>query len=112
MSGRRNANLVKQEPSLSGWAEVRRDGSITLPLLNNIAVAGLTSKQLEKLLEQRLTRFVRTPSVTVLIANDGDDHHVHPQKWLSPLQAQTPSVSRYRRASPLGNRIDNLGQRG
>jgi len=58
---------VWQEPDLSGPVVVRPDGLITLPLINDVSVAGLTPRELQKLLEERLQGFVNEPRVTVLV---------------------------------------------
>jgi polysaccharide export outer membrane protein len=45
---------------------VRPDGKITLPLVKELVVAGLTPSELEKLLAERLVRFIRDADVTVI----------------------------------------------
>lgn len=45
---------------------VRPDGKITMPLIKEIAVAGLTPAEVEKLLAARLVRFIRDADVTVI----------------------------------------------
>jgi protein involved in polysaccharide export with SLBB domain len=44
---------------------VRNDGSISMPLLNDIKVEGLTEQEMQELLVERLQRFVANPEVTV-----------------------------------------------
>ncbi len=46
---------------------VRPDGKISMPLIKEIEVQGLTPVELEKLLSQRLSQFIHTPDVTVTI---------------------------------------------
>jgi polysaccharide biosynthesis/export protein len=58
---------VWKEPSLSGSAKVRPDGYITLPLINELQVAGLTTSQLRKLLEEKYKEFTTDPFVTIRI---------------------------------------------
>ena len=58
---------VWKEPSLSGSAKVRPDGFITLPLINELQVAGLTTSQLRKLLEEKYKEFTTDPFVTIRI---------------------------------------------
>jgi polysaccharide export outer membrane protein len=58
---------VWKEPDLSGPVAVRPDGMITLPLLNDIRVVGLSTKELQTLLEEKLKTFVNEPQVTVMV---------------------------------------------
>jgi len=53
---------------LSGSVTVRPDGFITLPLVNEVQVVGLTTAELRNLLEQKYSEFVTSPSVTVRVA--------------------------------------------
>jgi polysaccharide biosynthesis/export protein len=46
---------------------VRPDGKVTLPLIKDIQAAGLTTKQLEESITQKLSRFVNDPTVTVIV---------------------------------------------
>jgi polysaccharide biosynthesis/export protein len=59
-----NINIWK-EPSLSGPVKVRPDGFVTLPLVNEIQVVGMTTAELRKMLETRYKEFIVDPSVTV-----------------------------------------------
>jgi polysaccharide biosynthesis/export protein len=59
---------VRKEPEASVTdITVRADGKVTLPLVKEIAVAGLKPEELEKLLSERLERFFLSPEVTVLV---------------------------------------------
>jgi polysaccharide export outer membrane protein len=46
---------------------VRIDGKITLPLLDDIQAAGLTSLELKKDIQRKLKKFVGNPNVTVTV---------------------------------------------
>jgi polysaccharide export outer membrane protein len=59
-----NINIWK-EPTLSGPVKVRPDGFVTLPLVNEIQVVGMTTAQLRKVLEDKYKEFVADPFVTV-----------------------------------------------
>ena len=48
---------------------VRTDGKITLPLLDDIQAAGLTSLELKKDIQKKLKKFVENPVVTVTVRN-------------------------------------------
>jgi polysaccharide export outer membrane protein len=56
---------VWKEPSLSGPVKVRPDGFVTLPLINEIQVVGMTTAQLRKTLENKYKEFTVDPFVTV-----------------------------------------------
>ncbi len=58
---------VWQEPDLSLPVVVRPDGMITLPLINDVSAVGLTPKELQMLLVERLQGFLNDPHVTVLV---------------------------------------------
>jgi polysaccharide biosynthesis/export protein len=60
---------VWKDQSLSGSVKVRPDGFITLPLINEVQVAGLTTTQLRKLLEEKYKEFLTSPFVTVRVEN-------------------------------------------
>ena len=61
-----NIQLWK-EPTLSGAVKVRPDGFITLPLVNEVQVVGLTTGGLRKLLEEKFKDFVNSPVVTIRV---------------------------------------------
>ncbi len=58
---------VWKEPDLSGPVAVRPDGMITLPLINDIRVVGLSTKELQTLLEEKLKSYVNEPQVTITV---------------------------------------------
>jgi polysaccharide biosynthesis/export protein len=59
--------VLWKEPALSGSVKVRPDGYVTLPLVNEIQVAGLTTGELRKLLEEKYKHFVADPFVSIRI---------------------------------------------
>ena len=58
---------VWKEPDLSASVTVRPDGIITLPLINDIKVTGLSTEQLQDLLTDKFKAFVNEPQVTVMV---------------------------------------------
>jgi polysaccharide biosynthesis/export protein len=46
---------------------VRPDGMITVPLLDDVQAAGLTTDELKKVLTERLAEFIQSPTVTVVV---------------------------------------------
>ena len=61
-----NINVWK-EPTLSGTVKVRPDGYITLPLINEVQVAGQTTTNLRKTLENKYKEFTTDPFVTIRV---------------------------------------------
>lgn len=60
---------VWKEPDASVQSTVvRPDGKISLPLVKEVAVAGLTISQAETFITQQLTKFITAPDVTVVVA--------------------------------------------
>lgn len=58
---------VWHEPELSQAVVVRPDGIITLPLLNDVRVAGMTTEELQAALTEKLKVLVNDPQVTVSV---------------------------------------------
>lgn len=58
---------VWEEPQFTESVVVRPDGMISIPLVSEVAVAGLTPESAEKLLTVRLEKFVHKPRVTVVV---------------------------------------------
>lgn len=58
---------VWKEPALSGPVKVRPDGFITLPLVNEIQVSGLTTARLRQILEEKYREFTVDPFITVRV---------------------------------------------
>jgi polysaccharide biosynthesis/export protein len=56
-----------RDDSMSGEAVVRPDGKITLKLLNDIDVVGLTPEQLREKLAKDATKFLEEPAPTVVV---------------------------------------------
>ena len=59
--------FVWKEPDLSTTVTVRPDGRITLPLAGELTAADKTPKQLEEELATRLSEYIDTPLVTVIV---------------------------------------------
>ncbi len=60
--------VVWKEPDLSmESAIVRLDGSITLPLINDVQAEGLSTMELKISIEEKLSQFVESPLITVIL---------------------------------------------
>jgi len=59
---------VWKEPDASvPMVQVRPDGKITMPMLKEVSVIGLTPTQAEKVITEQLTKFISTADVTVIV---------------------------------------------
>lgn len=58
---------VWNNSALSRLVTVRPDGKISLPLINDVQAAGLTSMQLRDVLAKRLTEYIPTPELSVIV---------------------------------------------
>lgn len=59
--------VVWGEPDLSLDVMVRPDGKITIPLVHDVDVDGLTPDEVRSTIAERLGRYVRDPNVTVIV---------------------------------------------
>ena len=59
--------VVWGEKDLTQKVMVRPDGKITVPLINDVIVAGLTSEEVREKLTSSLGAFLREPNVTVIV---------------------------------------------
>ncbi|HEY0794902.1 MAG TPA: polysaccharide biosynthesis/export family protein [Acidisarcina sp.] len=58
---------VWEEPQLTTKAVVRPDGFISMPLVDDVSVTGLTPEQIQVLLTERVGRIVKRPRVSVVV---------------------------------------------
>ncbi|MGB7849040.1 MAG: polysaccharide biosynthesis/export family protein [Candidatus Acidiferrum sp.] len=58
---------VWKEPDISRAIPVRPDGKISLPLLNDLQAAGLTTMELAASISEGLKKFINSPQVTVTL---------------------------------------------
>ncbi len=58
---------VWKEPEVSQTVVVRTDGNISLPLINEVRVSGLTPLQIQNMVADRLKNFLNNPQVTVTV---------------------------------------------
>jgi polysaccharide export outer membrane protein len=60
---------VFRQPELDEMVRIRPDGKISIPLLDDIEAAGLTTKELTQTLTTRYAEFFREPRVSVIVKN-------------------------------------------
>jgi polysaccharide export outer membrane protein len=58
---------VWKDSELTRTVTVRPDGKISLPLIGELAVSGLTAASVQRLIAQRLTEYISTPQVAVIV---------------------------------------------
>ena len=67
-SGNSLSIFVYRNPDLSeGGVAVRPDGRISTPLIEDIMASGKTPTQLAREIEQRLSKYIQEPNVTVIV---------------------------------------------
>lgn len=71
---------------------VRFDGKITMPLIKDVAVAGLTPRQAEKLITEQLSDMLDTPDVTVIVAGMSSKRIY----FIGAVKTQAPIAYTYR----------------
>jgi len=59
---------VWENPELSRVVQVRPDGKISLPLLDEVQAEGLKPLQLKKVLTKRFESYIQNPKVTVIVS--------------------------------------------
>jgi polysaccharide export outer membrane protein len=60
---------VWKEPEVSQTVIVRTDGNISLPLINEVKVSGLTPLQIQNMVAEKLKGFLNNPQVTVTVTD-------------------------------------------
>ena len=83
---------VWKNPELSRTVPVRPDGKVSLPLVNDIQAAGLTPTDLRQQLTQKLSEYIPSPEVAVIV------REVHSVKVAVVGSVKTPG--RYELKSP------------
>lgn len=77
---------VWREPELSGNYTVRPDGKISLPLVGELQVAGLTPEELSGAVGKSLTRYINRPEVSVAV------QQVNSRKYYIQGEVQRPGA--------------------
>lgn len=60
--------VVWRNPELSVEVPVRRDGKISVPLVDDVQAEGLTPHELKEVLTEALAEYVTAPDVTVIVS--------------------------------------------
>lgn len=59
--------VVWRNPDLSVDVPVRRDGKISVPLVDDVQAEGLTAEELKEVITEALSEYVTAPDVTVIV---------------------------------------------
>jgi polysaccharide export outer membrane protein len=65
---------VFDQPDLSRTVIIKPDGSISLPLIGDVKAAGLTTTELQDSLTQAYAKYLKSPSVSVVVTQFRTDH--------------------------------------
>jgi polysaccharide export outer membrane protein len=95
---------VWKEDALTRAVPVRSDGMISLPLINEVYVSGLTPLQLRAILTEKFKTFVDNPTVTVTVTE------ANSFKVFVSGQVKTPGVYRLRSETTLLQIISLAGE--
>jgi protein involved in polysaccharide export with SLBB domain len=82
---------VWKQPEINRVIGVRPDGTISLPLIDDVKVSGLSAMQLAGLIHDKLKDFIPNPQVTVIVTPLGPKSLTPPP--LFPLLKGPPPVS-------------------
>jgi len=88
------AITVWKNPDLSVSVPVRPDGKISIPLVGDVAAAGLTAEELSNSIGKALETYVRGPKVTVIVTNPASADFQHRVRIVGAVQS--PQSSPYR----------------
>jgi polysaccharide export outer membrane protein len=61
--------FVWGNPDLTATGTVRPDGKMSIPLVGDVFVQGMTTEELQKVVVAKLKEYVREPTVTVMMAS-------------------------------------------
>ncbi len=67
---------VWKNPDLSVAVPVRPDGKISAPLIGDMLVAGFTPEEVSTFIEIKLSEFIRSPNVVVIMTNLGSTEYL------------------------------------
>jgi polysaccharide export outer membrane protein len=78
---------VWKNEAISRTVPVRPDGKVTIPLLNDVVAAGYTPMQFREELVQKLTEFMPSPEVSVIV--------LEPRSFKVSVMGEVPKPGRY-----------------
>ncbi|MBM4333690.1 MAG: sugar ABC transporter substrate-binding protein [Deltaproteobacteria bacterium] len=94
---------VWKEDSLTRTVQVRMDGNISLPLIDETMAAGLTPLKLKEVLIEKLKNFLDIPNVSVIVTE------ANSYKVFISGQVRTPGVYRLRSETSIAQIISMAG---
>jgi polysaccharide biosynthesis/export protein len=100
-----NGGAAASPSGRSAGLYVDNDGTIQLPLIGPVQVAGQSTNQLRQLLERELARYVKSPRVTVQVLFNGSIRYVLLGQFVSPGLKTAERPMRLLEAISLGGSI-------
>lgn len=97
---------VRNNPKLSVSVPVRPDGKISIPLVQSIQAAGKTPTQLADDLEHALSKYIRVPTVTVIVRSF---HGAYQQQIKVVGEAVKPQAIPYRQGMTVLDVMIDVG---
>lgn len=85
---------------------VDNDGTIQLPLIGSVQVAGQTSEEMRRLVEQRLAKYVKDPRVTVQVIFNGSIRYYLLGQFTEPGVKYADRPMRLLEALALGGSVN------
>lgn len=79
---------VWRNPDLSVSVTVRPDGQISVPLVGDIKVDGISTAALSDSIETQLESFIRNPKVTVIVTNPTSAEYIHRIRVTGAVETQ------------------------
>lgn len=79
---------VWRNPDLSVSVVVRPDGKISVPLAGDVEVDGVSTDELSRTIEERLSSYIRNPKVTVIVSNPTSAEYIHRIRVTGAVAAQ------------------------
>jgi len=97
---------VWKEPDLTRSVEVRMDGMITLPLINDIQAENRTLTELQSILEEKYQEFISMPEVTVILLSSNSQRVYMLGKVGSPGEYPLKKSMTFLQAISIANGLD------
>lgn len=97
---------VWKEPDLTRKVEVRMDGGITLPMINDIQAENLTLMELQEKIEAEYKNFISAPEVTVILLQSNSQRIYMLGKVGSPGEYQLRKATTFLQALSMAGGLD------
>jgi len=103
---------VWKEPELTRQVEVRMDGKITLPMVNDLQAENRTLMELQETIREEYARFVTEPEVTVILVQSNSRRVYMLGKVNSPGEYPLKKSMTFLQAVSVANGLDKWADKG